>query len=371
MTTIPTSLRDLTAEWLTEHLAYEGHDLPPVAALEVEPMDGFVGALGEVGIVRVEWRGGDGSEPTQFVAKCPLDDDIARLYNGVMQYYVRECGFYRDLASTVVDETAIRLPGCYVNRYDPDSGAAFLLLEYIDGHAKGDILVGCDVDTLRSTVGDMARMHGRFWMDDRLHGLDWIMDWRTDTLKLGIDITRESWKGLAAAEPDRYPVELFDVLQRTWIDDTEHFLELYADRPWTLTHIDWELDNIILGHEGPVVIDWQSVMRSHPGVDLGWLLAASHNDETLEAEPELLDHYRTTLAASGGPDWSAEDLEEALAWGILYPVACQPVPYLQNTSAYGEHADRMHRRFDKFLSGSIQAAMRWNLIDHLGPHARR
>ena len=77
--------------------------------------------------------------------------------------------------------------------------------------------------------------------------------------------------------------------------------------------------------------------------------------------------YRKKLAESGGPTWSAEELEEALAWGILYPAACQCVPYLQDVSAHGSGAERMHQRFDKFLQGSIDAAVRWNLVEHIGP----
>ena len=211
MTDIPTSLAQLTPDWVNEQLAADASALPPVAQLSVAPMGGHVGALGEVGVVTVTWDGGDGSEPTRFVAKCPLDDDIARLYNSVMQFYVRECGFYRDLAGDLVAESGMRIPGCHVNRYDPETGAAFLLLDFVDG-TPGDILTGCDVDTLRTLVGDLARMHGRFWMDPRLESHDWILDWRTETFKLGIDITRQSWNQLAQSEPDRYPAELFDVL---------------------------------------------------------------------------------------------------------------------------------------------------------------
>ena len=45
-----------------------------------------------------------------------------------------------------------------------------------------------------------------------------------------------------------------------------------------------------------------------------------------------------------------------------------PIPYLQDTSAYGDSGDRMHARFDKFLQGCIDACVRWNLVDHVGRH---
>ena len=74
-----------------------------------------------------------------------------------MQFYVREHGFYRDLAAAV----DLRIPRSFSNRFDPESGNAFLLLEYLPG-AKGDILDGCSVDTMMQLVGDLARMHGQF-----------------------------------------------------------------------------------------------------------------------------------------------------------------------------------------------------------------
>ena len=97
------------------------------------------------------------------------------------------------------------------------------------------------------------------------------------------------------------------------------------------------------------------------------MVPLSLSEETLAVEEDFLKLYRETLSSSGGPSLSAQELEEALAWGILYPVSCQAVPYLQDVSAYGEGAERMHQRFEKFLQGSIDAAVRWNLVDHLQP----
>lgn len=366
MTDIPITLTDVTKEWLGEQLRNGGHDVPDIGAISHRRMDGFTGAMGEVGIFDVEWRSDSSEElPSAFVAKCPLDDDIARLYNEVMQFYVRESGFYRDLAS----EVAMRIPRCWVNRFDPETGRAFLLLEYLGSAQRGDILDGCSVETMHALVGDLARMHGQFWMDDRLLDVPWLLDWNAPNFPLGIEITQQSWAALAEAEPDRYPSDLARVLKATWIDNTMEWLDRYTRRPWTLAHLDYELDNVLIDAEGPVIVDWQSVMRSHPGVDLAWLLAVSHNEETLAAEPDLLSHYRSQLAAAGGPSWTEDELEHELAWGILYPAACQPVPYLQDVSAYGEGGERMHRRFEKFLQGSIDAAVRWNLVEHLGPLA--
>ncbi len=364
MTDLPASLTQVTADWLEKHFREAGHEIPHIQSYSHKPMEGFTGAMGEVGIFTIEWDEDPGfGIPETFVAKCPLDDDIARMYNEVMQFYIREYGFYSDLSS----EVDMRIPNCWINEYDQETGRAFLLLEYLGQAEKGDILHGCSVDVMRTLIEDLAKMHGKFWMNERLLEIPWLIDWTAESLKLGIDITRQSWMNLAEREPERYPKDLFKVLEETWVYNTDEWLDRYASLPWTLTHMDYELDNVLIDEQGPIVLDWQSVMRSHPGVDLAWLLAASHTPDTLEVEGELLDLYRETLLASGGPNWSSDDLEQALAWGILYPVSCQAVPYLQDTSAYGEGAARMRRRFEKFLQGSIDAAIRWNLVGHLQP----
>ncbi len=364
MTDIPTSLAGVTADWLTARLADAGHDLPAISALDLQPMDGFVGAMGEVGVIHIDWASAGDDLPSSFVVKCPLDDDIARLYNDVMQYYVRESGFYRDL----VDKVDMTIPKCWINLYDDASGAAFLMLEHITGTEQGDILDGCSVVRMRALVTDLARMHGKFWMDPALVEVPWLIDWNAPSFPMGIPFIQDGWARFMEAEPDRVPADVADVIKRAWIDDTVTWLDRLAKRPWTLTHIDYELDNVLFSGDDPVILDWQSVMRSFPGMDLGWCLAASHNEQTLAAEPELLDLYRAELAAAGGPEWTAEQLEEDMAIGMLHFTGGQPIPYLQDTTAFGDNGARMHARFDRFLQGCIDACVRWNVVHHVGRH---
>ena len=108
MTETLKTLSAMTPSWLEEALTTAGHAPPPIAAIDVRPMDDFVGAMGEVGIVSVEYAAST-SLPAEFVAKCPLDDDIARLYASVMLSYQREAGFYaRPEPSRDRGDTAVR-----------------------------------------------------------------------------------------------------------------------------------------------------------------------------------------------------------------------------------------------------------------------
>ena len=144
MSELPLSLADLTPEFVADRLFAGGHDVD-VATIAVHPLEGFAGIMGEVAVIDLTF-GGDTDVPSTLIAKCPLDDDTARMYNQVMNSYKRENGFYRDLA----DRVPMRVPECYVNEYDEESGRGILLIEKIEGEL-GDILAGADVGDVRHT----------------------------------------------------------------------------------------------------------------------------------------------------------------------------------------------------------------------------
>ena len=54
MAEIPETLSGVTPQWLSSQLREAGHPFPPIKSLIHEPMDGFTGAMGEVGIFRVD-----------------------------------------------------------------------------------------------------------------------------------------------------------------------------------------------------------------------------------------------------------------------------------------------------------------------------
>ena len=364
MAEILSSLSAMRPEWLEQALTEAGHAPPPVTSVRVGAMDDFVGAMGEVGIVTVSY-GGDTGLPSEFVAKCPLDDDLARLYNTVRLSYQREAGFYSDMADTVASVTGMGIPKCFVNLFDPETHAATLVLERIHPAAKGDNLEGTTLDRMRMLVRDLARLHGRYWMDESLLDHDWLLDWMAPTFLLAIPFVAEAWSDMRSKHPEHYPDDVAALVD-AFNADVEGWLERFNQRPWTFLHQDYELDNVLFTDDGPVIVDWQTPMRSFPGDDLGWLLLSGHNDETLAREPELMDLYRRELAAAGGPDWSAEDLAEDMAWAAFYRVATVYVAWLHAVDA-GEKG-RQVRRFKAMMDGSVAATQRWNAVERMRAH---
>ncbi len=355
---VPSTLDAVDVSWLNAQLATSGFEAT-ASSISARPLDGFLGAMGEVGIFDVTWAGSS-DLPTSFIAKCPKDDDLAQLMNSVMQSYKREYGFYNELAGDV----PMRVPTSYVNAYDAETDRAILMIEKIDGR-PGDIQTGCSVEEMEHLLRLLARLHGAFWMSDKIADKDWMFDWASPLWQMGIPMCHEHWYSLNEAWPDMTPPDIFAALDKHYMSDIDAALARMHARPWTFVHNDYQLDNVIFADDGPVIIDWQTVMRSFPGIDVGWLLATGESPATLAEETALLDAYRDELARCGGPSWSHDELVDDMVIGMTYYITGNSIPVDQQRHTLPQ-GDRGRDRLEQFLFNCIAAADRWNLVDRLG-----
>ena len=358
VTNIPASLSALTSEWVNERLAAAGHD-GEVTSIEVRPLEGFSGIMGEVANVDLTYAG-DTDLPETLFGKCPRDDERARRYNKVMNAYKREHGFYRDLAGRV----PMTLARSFVNEYDEESGRAVLLIEKIEGTA-GDILASPDIEMFNELIRQLGTMHGQYWGSDVFSSRDWAIDWSSPSLRSGIPILREDWPLMRQIWPDMGPVEILDFFERTWVYDTEVWLERIGERPWTMIHGDYEFDNIFFAADGPVILDWQTTMKSFPGGDMAWFLGVGATSESVAEEDALLDTYRAALAAAGGPDWSREELLNDAAASLQFHCTGAATALRGVIAGGGKPEDRSYRRFEKMVKGMMACAVRWNVLDRV------
>jgi thiamine kinase-like enzyme len=355
MSTVPTSLRDVTPEWLSTHLGAK------VAHIDLQPMPGIVGTLGEVGIFTLTYDDAD-HLPTEFIGKMPLDSDMARMYNGIMNYYPREGGWYREF----IDESPFTAARAFVNVAGEDPNNTMLLIEKVDATENGDILVGTTYERHEAIVTQLAKLHGTFWGRESLRSHDWLYDWVHPQLAAGADILRMVWGMYNDANPTTFTPELKALLERTWVNDTARWLAYCDAQPFTLCHGDFQLDNILFTGDSHVVIDYQGCMRSYPGFDLGWYLATGLPGDQVAFEDDLIELYRRELAASGGKAYTRDELMHELALFTIYSATGQTMTGMQDTSEFGEKGERMRRRFDWFLQGSINAAERWDTVGRFG-----
>ncbi len=361
MDTIPHELNEIGPEWLTAALGSSGHADAAVVSVERSEISDIVGLMGDVCRLNVAYDG-DGGLPPTFVAKCPRNDEEARLYNSVMRFYEREAGFYEHLA----DKVPMRVPACYFSGYDADADHHLLILEDIAPATPGDVLKGTSVDNVAVLLEKLAVLHGTFWGDDKLAARGWLWHWQREELLFGEPIVRAAWDDMEPDVAALFPDELAEAVRRRYVDDVPGVLQAWYDRPWTFIHGDYQLDNFLFQADGPAIVDWQLVMRSFPGYDVAWLLISAGTDEVVRAEDDLLDEYRVRLAAAGGPPWSRDELLDDLCWGALSHAGGQPVVAQSSHSGLGSAADRMQRRFMTLLERAVAAGMRWDLPGRLG-----
>lgn len=354
---LPTSLNQLDAAWINQELLAADH-AARISSATIEPLAGFTGVMGEVMTIDLTYES-PGDLPTSFIGKCPKNDDMAKLMNMVMESYKRECGFYRDLAH----EMPMRVPSTLINRYDAETDQAILFIERIDGR-PGDIFAGCSVAEMEELLRLTAQLHGKFWMDDQLDSLEWLFDWTSPPWEMGAEMVRAAWPSLLNNRPDLIAPPLADSFQQVYVDDIAAALAQMYDRPWTLTHCDLQLDNVIFTDDGPVIVDWQSPMRCFPGIDVAWLLATSATEELVANEQALLDGYRRELAAAGGPSWSHDELVEDLCWALNFYVPGMAIP-VEEQKDLPPGQDRQHDRLEALLVRCKDAAERWDYTERM------
>jgi aminoglycoside phosphotransferase (APT) family kinase protein len=145
-------------------------------------------------------------------------------------------------------------------------------------------------------------MHAPRWGDPALESFEWLHRSSDESRAFLNEIVRSVHPGFVERYADRLPD---DVLQLCG----ELVARLDAvggnrPRPWTVTHGDFRLDNLLFGAaDGRVVtVDWQTAIHG-PGVaDLAYFLGGSLSVEDRRLhERDLVRDYQERMAAAGVP----------------------------------------------------------------------
>ncbi|MEL6984463.1 MAG: hypothetical protein AAFO29_18700 [Actinomycetota bacterium] len=114
---------------------------------------------------------GSGQEPpATVILKLPSSDPVSRATGGATRSYIREVGFYRDVANQV----AIRVPAAHHVWEDQATNRFLLVMEDINPAATGDQLAGGTLDQAGLAVDAAAALHGSSWDRTDLAELDWV-----------------------------------------------------------------------------------------------------------------------------------------------------------------------------------------------------
>jgi len=308
----------LTAEWLSAVLDAD------VSGLQYDRIgDGLVGLN-----LRVVIESSDDGAPASLVIKLPSLDEMSRATGVALRNYEREVKFYDRIASTV----DIRVPHCHHGNWDQATGDFVLVLEDMAPAAQGDQVAGCDIDTARAAVVELARLHAPRWDDTSLHEHEFLQ--RRSGPEDGAQLAG-LWEMFLPGFTATYAGYLDDGMRRV-LDAFGPRLADWVDGrsgPLAVTHGDYRLDNLLFATAagGPPVtaVDWQTPGHGGPVADLAYFLGAGLvSEDRRSAELELVEDYRLALAAGGvhvESEWLCGQYRRDAFGGVIMAVVASQV----------------------------------------------
>ena len=295
----PKTIEAVKPQWLTETLRRDRPEATEVTSFESTRIG--TGQVGECWRLDLDWRDEDAlpsSVPRGVVVKVAAQDPTSREAGRAQSCYVREVGFYSQLASSV----DIRTPHCDFAAIDENETDHLLLLEDMAPARQGDQLEGCSLAQARAALVELARLQGPRWDDPSLLEIDWLErpDERAHADLVGLVAALH--EGFLARYTDRLAPEAVEVVR--WL--AARLPEApQATGPLTLVHNDYRVDNMLFGdgESAPLVtvVDWQTLKLGSGPADAAYFLGAGLPTEVRRAhERELLrTAYWDTLVDCG------------------------------------------------------------------------
>ena len=320
---IPAGPEDLTPQWLTDALRAGGAlDGARVRSARCEVAGRGVGFIGQIVRVALEYQGEAPGAPASLIAKLSSPSEGARTIAALYGLYEREVRFYQELARDV----GMRVPTCYYSDVDPASAAQVLLLEDVSslGHV-GDQVRGCTAAEAAPVLRELGRFQAGWWASPRLEGIPWLPA-GTDLVNGAMHLAYPgAWPRFLELFGGQLPAALREALPGLG-PRLVAALAGFADRPLTLLHGDFRLDNLVLCHPGSThvvaVMDWQSPNRGWGIYDAAYFLSGGLEPAERRAEERaLLREYHDALTAGGVRGYSWEQCWEDYPLALLICLA--------------------------------------------------
>lgn len=309
---IPVGVDSVNAEWLNQALTGSLAPGASVVGFESTRIAEGVGFLGELARVHLTYGGDPGpTAPRSVVVKLSAQDEGPREMARALRLYEREVSFYREIGSAV----GVRVPLCYHSALS-ENGEFALVMEDVNGQ-PGDQLASCSLDRARAVIRTLAALHANWWESPRLSTLSWLPT-KGDPY---FEATRLGYSQALPTFVERWGPHL----DRRVIHICERFADRFHDwydgmyqRPLTLTHSDFRLDNVLFGEPGTaeevVIIDWQGCNHASGAIDLHYFIAGNFPAAVGAAHSEdWLRLYHDELSARGVRGYSLADLKEDFA----------------------------------------------------------
>ncbi|MFN8033142.1 MAG: phosphotransferase [Mycobacterium sp.] len=301
----PRRVEDLTPEYLSAVIGAQ--------VSSISPLDATAGTSTRARLALT----GDGVPESVFV-KMSAGTAGIRMLGELAGLGETEARFYRELAPHL----SRGLPHSYGSAFDPLTGRFVVVLEDMatSDCEFPDTLHPLRTGQLSQVVGVLAHLHATFWgrLPQKPGGsgqFGWVQSPSSDPANLLTpSVMKVAAKRLAASTS--IPVQAGRYI---W-DNFAQATALIDDGPHTVLHGDSHPGNTYFRDGQAGLLDWQVVRRGHPARDLAYaIVLGTPGADRHRVERDLLDTYRQTLAAEGGPELDRDELWTRYRQAVVHP----------------------------------------------------
>jgi Phosphotransferase enzyme family len=336
----------ITPAWLSERLRAAGVLDGAVTALSWEPIG--TGQVGDSVRFHLEYDRPNAG-PATIAGKFPAADETSRGTAGTFGLYIKEVGFYRDIAPHL----DVRVPQVLSSEIAPDGIDFHLLFEDLGPARGGNQLARCSPADARAGVRQAAAFHAPSWGNDALTGLDWLQPKPGQAEQIKALYGHAQAVFLERDANDLEP-EFMDVCEA--LNEAKDHWFAREGGATCVVHGDFRLDNMLFeikaGVEPIAVLDWQTVAVGNAMTDIGYFLGTGIGDDLRSAhEAELLDLYCAEMTARGVA-LSREEIWDDYVLGALHGISTAVF-----SSAYVERTARGDANFLSMARGGCALAL--------------
>lgn len=289
----------LTPEWLTAVMRASGR-LSGSRVVEVSKTPIGNGMLGLNLRLELTYDRVEPGAPQTLVAKMASLRPESRESGAALQLYARETRFYQELAPRIVTGLA---PTLFAD-VSADGRTFCLLFEDMGPARGGDQLAGCGIEDARAAMMAAAALHAPLWGKRELLELPWVdrnlmVSMYISTMPPYVPACIERFAALLEPGVAEIATQFAACIGR--------YFERHA-KPWTITHQDFRLDNLLFdARDGKVpvaVLDWQTFLPGPGALDASYFNGAGLLAPLRRQHEESLARlYHGELLARGVRDY--------------------------------------------------------------------
>ena len=300
---IPSTLEDITPEWMTTALGQHGIDAKASSVIP-EPISDAVGANGITVRLKVSYATGSNPGPSSMVIKLPATVPAVKQVGIRQQFYQNEIHFYDQFT----DRLDVKIPRRYYSGMDEQAELFAILLEDMAPAVAGNDFTGCAYDEAILIVNEIAKLHAQWWNSPELDTIPWLPMGEPNVDSAHARFKETVLRDVMNNYGHTFSPKVKSVVE-AYCKNFTAVVKMISATPNTLTHSDYRLVNLLIGGKPPsqtvTVVDWQRVAKAKGLVDIAFFTVLSLSPERRrEWEWSLLESYHEQILNLGVINYS-------------------------------------------------------------------